>query len=100
MLCAIDALPCSRIGGARHQYEEKWMMREINKAFIGFQQPLTSHGVATRRLGSEDDSYYSAAESIHADSLHDEGRCLIAKKSNKCSVNILIVFTFLKRTCR
>jgi nitrogen fixation-related uncharacterized protein len=72
---AIDAIPFMW-GGQQKQYDDKNLMREINKAYIGFLQP-SARKKGRKKLGKNEDSlvsdsseeYYSAPES-----LEDEGK--------------------------
>ncbi|XP_064639529.1 uncharacterized protein LOC135495054 [Lineus longissimus] len=74
-LSAIDAIPFMWVGQQK-QYDGKNLMREINKAYIGFLQPSARVRKGRKKLGKSEDSlasdsseeYYSAPES-----LEDEG---------------------------
>ena len=50
-LVCIDAMPARRIGGAEKQYRSENILREINKAYVGFQQDALMAGKFTRKGG-------------------------------------------------
>ena len=76
-LCAIDALPAGRIGGAKMQYKDVYLLRELNKAFTGFEQDKLQPVCTSpcQDLGREEgecqravsEEYYSAEEGLQCD---------------------------------
>ena len=75
-LCAIDALPLGQYSSTGKQYGDHFLLRELNKAWVGFQQPWCTgepaHTGSNRDSVVTSEEYYSAVEA-----LNDEGTAIM-----------------------
>ena len=72
-LCAIDAHRLGRYSDPGRQYSDQLVLRELNKAWVGFLQPWCSgetvHPGSNRESVVTSEEYYSAVEALNDDGI-------------------------------